>query len=136
GSVEAACPPLGALLHIMASGTWQGKGVDDPGVRAMFTRDALLASDWYAERLRTKQCRDVALWKRHEAALEAFRGGGSPASGSPAGGSPATGSPVSGVDMECRLAEVRRRLTRVSAPEYLKELAGTIGADPFHGQAA
>jgi len=121
GSVEAACPPLGALLHIMACGEWQGKGVDDTEVRAMFTRESLLASDWYAERLRTKQLRDVALWKRHEGALEAFRAGGAPATG---------------VDIEGRLAEVRRQLDRVSAPEYLKELVGTIGADPFHGQVA
>jgi hypothetical protein len=119
GSVEAACPPLGALLHIMASGAWQGKGLDDSDVRAMFARESLLASDWYAERLGTKQCRDVALWKRHEAALEAFR---------------ASGAPATGVDLECRLAEVRRQLVRVSALEYLKELVGTIGADPFHGQ--
>ena len=33
GSVEAACPPLKALLHIMARGSYQGKGVDDPAVR-------------------------------------------------------------------------------------------------------
>ncbi|HXB72534.1 MAG TPA: hypothetical protein VNY05_30130 [Candidatus Acidoferrales bacterium] len=119
GSVDAACPPLRTLLHIMASGAWQGKGLDDPEVRDMFTRGSLLASDWYAERLGAKQCRDVALWKRHEAALEAFR---------------ASGAPATGVDAECRLVEVRRQLARVSAPEYLKELVGTIGADPFHGQ--
>ena len=70
GSVEAACPPLQALLHIMACGNYHGKQVDDPSVRAMFTRESLLASDWYAERLRTKQTRDVALWQRHVAALE------------------------------------------------------------------
>src|SRR4051812_13344983 len=33
--------------------------------RSMFTREALLASDWYAERLRAKQALDVALWTRH-----------------------------------------------------------------------
>jgi hypothetical protein len=93
--------------------------VDDPEVRAMFARDSLLASDWYAERLCARQCRDVALWKRHEAALEAFRAGGAPATG---------------VDTESRLVEVRRQLARVRAPEYLKELVGTIGADPFHSQ--
>ena len=42
GSVEAACPPLRALLHIMACGNWRGKGADDPEVRAMFTRESLL----------------------------------------------------------------------------------------------
>jgi hypothetical protein len=115
GSVEAACPPLAALLHIMACGSYRGKQVDDPEVRAMFTREALLASDWYAERLRAKQTRDVSLWQRHVAALER-----------------AAATPE--VDIASRLAEARKQLERVSATEYLKEIEGTIGADPFHGQ--
>ena len=68
GSVDAACPPIKALLHIMAHGQYEGKGVDDPAIRAMFTREALLSSDWYKERLCVKQRRDVALWTRHVAA--------------------------------------------------------------------
>ena len=55
GSVEAACPPLKALLHIMACGKYQGKTMRRSGACArMFTREALLASDWYAERLRAQ----------------------------------------------------------------------------------
>ncbi len=119
GSVEAACPPLRALLHIMASGSYQGKSVDDPGLRALFTRESLLASDWYRERLETKQSRDIALWTRHLRALDEFAAGSGAADG---------------LDIECRLAESRRQLARVSAPSYLRELVGTIGADPFHGQ--
>jgi hypothetical protein len=65
GSVDAACPPIKALLHIMAHGHFEGKGVDDPAIRAMFTRESLLKSDWYKERLRVKQKRDIALWTRH-----------------------------------------------------------------------
>ena len=54
GSVEAACPPLqGAAAH---HGLRQlaGKEIDDPEVRRLFTREALLASDWYQERLRSQ----------------------------------------------------------------------------------
>ena len=98
GSVEAACPPVRALLHIMAHGHYEGRDVNDPVLRAMFTREALLASDWYQERLRVKQQRDIALWTRHAA----------------------TGS-----------AEAGRKLAEVSAPEYLRALHGTIGADPL-----
>ncbi|MGD1072962.1 MAG: hypothetical protein ABSB15_22805 [Bryobacteraceae bacterium] len=69
GSVEAACSPIKALLHIMAHGHYEGKGVDDPAIRAMFTRESLLKSNWYKERLCVKQRRDIALWTRHAEAL-------------------------------------------------------------------
>jgi hypothetical protein len=65
GSVAAACPPIRALLHIMAHGHYEGAHVDDPRIRDLFTREALLSSDWYRERLRVKQRRDIALWQRH-----------------------------------------------------------------------
>jgi hypothetical protein len=107
GSVNAACPPVRALLHIMAHGRYEGKGIDDPSIRALFTREALLASDWYKERLSVKQMRDIALWQRHVGAL------------ANAGKS---------------VAAAHAELMRVSSPEYLAELRGTIGADPFHGQ--
>ncbi len=107
GSVDAACPPLKALLHIMAHGSYEGLGVDAPEIRGLFTREALLASDWYRERLAVKQARDIALWTRHVEALEAAR---------------------------LNTEEARLQLARVSAPAYLHELEGTIGADPFHMQ--
>jgi len=118
GSVEAACPPLRALLHIMAHGSYEGHGVEDEAVRRMFTRDYLMESDWYAGRLRAKQARDIALWTRHLRAVEAFQ---------------AAGEPLRGTSVAERLAESRRQLARVSAPEYLRELSGTIGADPSCG---
>jgi len=65
GSINDACPPLKALLHIMANGNYEGRGVDDPAIREMFTRDYLLQSDWYRERLVIKQARDEELWRRH-----------------------------------------------------------------------
>jgi len=65
GSVEAACPPVKALLHIMAFGQYEGREGTDPGIRAVFSRESLLASSWYKDRLRAKQHTDIALWKRH-----------------------------------------------------------------------
>ncbi len=121
GSVEAACPPLKALLHIMAKGSYDGKPLDHPQIRALFTREVLLASDWYKDRLRTKQERDITLWRRHLASLEAYRSQGDAQRQLP-------------IDLEKRLETVRRELDRVSAPRYLDELVGTIGADPFHLQ--
>ena len=42
GSIDDACPPLRALLHIMAYGKWEGKDAHHPEVRALFTRESLL----------------------------------------------------------------------------------------------
>lgn len=90
-SVNAACPPVRALLHIMRDGHFEGRDVHSPEVRGMFTREALLESDWYLDRLKAKQRRDVAFWTARGDAGQ---------------------------------------LDRVSAPAYLEELVGTIGADP------
>ena len=122
GSVEAACPPLKALLHIMAKGQFEGKGVEDDSIRSLFTRESLLVSDWYRERLRTKQERDIALWRRHLSSLEVFR--------STSRATAVAKSP----DVEALLKTAREQLTRVSSPAYLGELTGSIGADPFHCQ--
>ena len=122
GSVEAACPPLKALLHIMAHGEYEGMRLDDPRLRALFGREALLESEWYKERLRVKQQRDIALWRRHVAALDDFR--------KKSADVPAS-APFA---IEDRLRAAEAQLARVSATSYLTELRGTIGADPFHGQ--
>ena len=59
GSIEDACPPLQALLYIMANGEHEGLKAHHPEFRAMFTRERLLESDWYQERLQIKQLRDI-----------------------------------------------------------------------------
>ena len=120
GSVEDACPPLRALLHIMAHGDWNGKGLDDPELRAMFTREALLASDWYKERLNVKQERDVRLWQRHVQSLTEFLQ------------RPEYESEAERLGIKERLEHAELELERVSADAYPGELEGTIGADPIH----
>ena len=115
GSIEDACPPIRALLHIMAYGEYEGMGESDPRLLKMFTRAALLESDWYRERLRAKQAIDIALWTRHEAAFERAM---------------SSGTPVTHVDCEWRLGQAREQLKRVRSESYLEELVGTIGADP------
>ncbi|MBV8552705.1 MAG: hypothetical protein JOY54_15515 [Acidobacteriaceae bacterium] len=115
GSVEAACPPIKALLHIMAHGEYKGMHENDPCLLEMFTRDSLLASDWYRDRLRAKQSIDIRLWKRHTAALEGLLTGGVPAPQ---------------IDCKHRLSQAREQLKRVSSDAYLSELVGAIGADP------
>ncbi len=119
GSVEDACPPLKALLHIMATGRYQGKDQHDPAIRALFTRDALLASDWYRERLETKQARDIALWQRHVAYLGAFADRASHQ------------DVAERLDISARLAGATAKLEWVKSDAYLESLRGTIGADPM-----
>ena len=115
GSVEVACPPIKALLHIMVHGEYQGMRESDACLLKMFTRESLLASDWYKDRLHAKQSVDIALWTRHNKALEALT---------------LSGTPPPEIDLNNRLTAARHQLNRVKAESYLAELAGTIGADP------
>jgi len=120
GTIEDACPPLRALLHIMAHGHYEGRDANDAAFRALFTREALLASDWYQERLAIKQERDAALWQRHVRSLTEFlaRAGHR--------------DEAKRLGVAERLEHARAELERVSAPEYPAALVGTIGADPIH----
>ena len=120
GSVKAACPPIQALLHIMATGTWNGRTAADQEVRRMFTREYLIESHWYKERLQVKQERDIALWKRHTTALEGFLKRETHA------------REASRLGIRERLGRAQSELARVSSPKYLNELIGTIGADPIY----
>jgi hypothetical protein len=71
-SVEMACPALKALFHIMRDDHYEGKDISHPEIRALFTRESLLHSDWYQARLAAKREVDTALWKRHVSYLEEF----------------------------------------------------------------
>ncbi len=119
GSVEDACPPLKALLYIMAEGQYRGMDAHHPEIRALFTREALLASDWYRERLEVKQAREVQLWQRHAGYLEAFLERSSHR------------DVAMRMDIAGRLLHARDRLTWLQSQAYLHSLQGTIGADPL-----
>ncbi|MDD5391720.1 MAG: hypothetical protein PHE17_01740 [Thiothrix sp.] len=123
GSIEDACPPLQALLHIMATGSYQGKNAHHPDIRALFTRDVMLNSRWYQQRLLTKQQRDIALWERHCHDLQAFLG-------------KETHQDVAEkMDIAGRLQHAQAKLAHICTPEYLRSLEGTIGADLLGGYA-
>jgi hypothetical protein len=119
GSIDDACPPLKALLHIMASGGYEGKDAHHPDIRKLFTREALLASDWYRERLEVKQARDIALWQRHETYLEAYAA------------RPSHQDLVARFGILNRLDATRTKLRQVRGSDYLDSLRGTLGADPL-----
>jgi hypothetical protein len=119
GSIAQACPPLQALLHIMAREQWEGKGLDHPEVRALFTRENLLASSWYARRLEAKQDIDRELWKRHVECLTKFLRQRNYA------------DVAQQLQIADRLERARNTLAAVESPEYLEQLTGTLGAEPI-----
>ena len=119
GSVEDACPPLKALLHIMAYGEYEGKGIDAPEIRSLFDREAMLQSDWYKERFASQQEYDTAAWKKHVEYLEEFL-------------KRDTHTVVAQrLGVEQRLTAAKDELEKVSAPAYMDELVGTIGRQPI-----
>jgi hypothetical protein len=85
----------------------------------LFTRETLLASNWYAARLTSKQQADVALWTRHVATLEKFVAAA------------ANAQVVTSLGLTRRLAEARAELVKVSATAYLGSLRGTLGRQPL-----
>jgi hypothetical protein len=119
GSVADACPPLQALLHIMATGFYNGKDVHDPEIRALFSKENLLASDWYLERLQIKQSRDIALWNRHVNSLQRFAE------------LPNYADEIERLNIYQRLTNAKAELERVESSAYLEQLVGMIGADPL-----
>ena len=119
GSIAQACPPLKALLHIMLNDEWEGKGLDHPEFRKLFTREYLLASDWYAARLAAKQKVDRKLWKRHVEYLNEFLR--KPSHEDIAVESRHRRPPERGAE----------NLEEVESPDYLKKLSGTLGAEPI-----
>jgi hypothetical protein len=119
GSVRELCPPLRVLMSILAFGSHDGMTAQDPEVRKLFTRESLLASDWYRQRLETKQRRDAALWRRHREYLMAFLA------------RPTYADEAKRLGIDRRLGLAEAELQKVTNPAYLSELAGTIGAHPF-----
>jgi len=119
GGVDLACPPLRALLHIMVYGHFDGHGLDSPEVRALFGRDQLLASTWYAERLLAKQKVDEALWQRHVGSLEQFLD------------EPRYADVAKKLGIQESLRRARTELESAKGGAHLLGLKGTIGRQPL-----
>ncbi|MEO2029039.1 MAG: hypothetical protein ABGZ23_24440 [Fuerstiella sp.] len=117
GSIDLACPPLRALLHIMAEGQYNGKDVHDPEIRQLFTLESMLKSEWYVERLKTRRQRDQQLWQRHVSYLQNFLN------------LPEFASDADRLDLNSRMEKANAQLAGLSSPDYLKQLHGCIGAD-------
>ena len=120
GSVEQACPPLKALLHVMVHGKYEDNGLESEAVRKLFTREYLLESEWYQERLKSQQAKDIQSWKAHINYLENFLA------------KPSYAGVANRLDIKSKLAKAREQLARCSSKEHLSSLVGTIGRQPIN----
>ena len=118
GSFKIACPPLQAILKIMAEGSWNGLGLNAPEVRAMFTRENLETSNWYGARLAAKQRVDQKLWQRHVEYLTEYCS------------RPTHSAVTKRLSLLERLEHARSHLSLCTRPEYRDTLQGTLGVDP------
>ena len=119
GSYEAACPPLKAVLSILVDGHYEGLTASSPEFRAMFTREALLNSDWYRERLETQQYREIGYWTGAKNRLEDEIDAGRHLEA------------LASLDLEARLTFVNEQLAAATKSSRIDQLFGTIGADPI-----
>ena len=116
GTVSLAVPPIRALLEIMVNGVCsEGWTLYDPELREMFTRESVLASDWYAERIDAKQAEAVRRAERGIAHLEQFMA------------DPRNASACEEIDVQARLDQVRKFHDRAVTAEYRQQLVGTLG---------
>ena len=103
----------------MANGvTAEGWTLDSPQFRALFTREAVLASDWYAARLDAKQAAASGRADAGLAAIEKFVS------------TPGNEEPTARLDMPARGGRTAEA-ERLSGPQYREQLVGTAGSTPL-----
>ncbi len=120
GSVDAAIPPLKILLSIMAYGEYEGKDISDPELRKYFDREYVIQSDWYKERLKLKQEKELEFISKQLVNLEEFSS------------KPENALLVEEMDINKRIYVAKERLTYVKSDKYIEDLVGTIGTDPLY----
>ena len=122
GTISEAVPPLRGLLEIMATGsTSEGWTLDSPEFRALFTRESVLASDWYAARLDAKQAEDLRLAHEGIERLREYID------------RPDAVSTAERIGLPQRLADLEETAQRIASEEYRASLVGTVGRQvDFH----
>jgi hypothetical protein len=103
----------------MAAGNYRGMDTNHPDIRYLFSREYLLQSDWYRQRLQVKQQREVDLWRSHVSSLQQFLA------------LPSHADDARRLAIVERLEAAQAALSRVRQAAYLESLVGTIGADPL-----
>lgn len=112
-SIEGACPPLKALLHIMKDGSYKGATLNSPEIRDLFKFENLIKSDWYADRLIARQIIEVDTLQTILADLQAIP------------------TKDRDADTNAQIESVKAKIKHTKGIGYLKSISGTIGADPY-----
>lgn len=116
GTIALAVPPVRALLEVMAGGsTADGLTLHDPQFREAFSRDAVLGSDWYAQRLASQRSADIAYAKRSLAAMADFTS------------KELAYDTAERLDIIAKTAAVEARLDSLQADELSQTYVGTLG---------
>jgi phosphoenolpyruvate carboxykinase (diphosphate) len=121
GSIESAIPPIKALFHIMVNGNYEGKDINHPEIRKLFSKEYVIKSDWYKNRLLRKQKRDIAHCKKIISYLESFML------------VKENKKLTEKLKIEKRLEKCKTNLKEANSKNYLNFLEGTIGLDPVYG---
>ncbi len=118
-SIEGACPPLKALLTLMAEGRFDAASLNDPDFRKLFDRDSLLDSDWYQERLKTRQQVETLRLRRQIEDLEHFL-------------TQPNHQEMAGIlSVQERIRVAKQELKQVVSSDYPSSISGTLGTDPY-----
>ncbi|MDE6432559.1 MAG: hypothetical protein K2L13_04160 [Opitutales bacterium] len=113
GEIEKAIPPLMTLLYIMRDGSHDGMNLSSERFRSMFNRQNVLSSNWYHARLESKQQSYIEHLKNGQKYLQEYISAHE------------LSEDVS--DFEQNLNWTNDELVRVTSPDYINRLVGTIG---------
>lgn len=118
GSYAMAIPPLQVVLSVMANGNWEGKPISDPVVREMFTKQSMLSSSWYRQRIEAKRAVDIKLWQRHQKYFQDYLAESQRV------------QLTDHINLQSRLDHINSRLAFLQSEDYWQRIEGTIGVDP------
>ncbi|MFT3942546.1 MAG: hypothetical protein QM705_01785 [Ancrocorticia sp.] len=120
GTISYAVPPIRALLEIMANGeSAEGWTLDSPEFRALFERENILASDWYADRIAAKHDEELSRIKQGLEDMNRFLS------------TPTNAITAERLHLTDRIAAAEAEYAHKSAPEYPVRLIGQIGLQPL-----
>jgi hypothetical protein len=97
----------------------EGWRLDSPQFRELFTRESVLASDWYAARLDAKQAAARARAGEGLAVIERFVS------------TPGNEEPTARLGMPARVEAARAEAERLAGSEFRDQLVGTSGSTPL-----